>query len=695
MVWHENLGGATFSAAQTIHDSTDTPISITLIDMDNDNDNDLIILYDYNLVICYFENLGNGSYGNRQYIEYNSSQTAIEVFDMDDDGDKDLIYGQGMPANVDQLLWRENLGNGTFSQEMIVYDNWQGNRPSAICGADVDDDGDLDLLMGSWYDDVIGWHENYFYYNTQISGRLFVDQNQNLVYDSSDFFIPQLGVVSTPQSDFAFTYADGKYFMNFSDTAGTYLIEPQQLQYWSVITSPTDTTITLNSGTPVIDSLNFGFYPDTIITVLNPELVGAFSSCNTIVNYWLNVQNTGTTIPSGVIHLQLDDSLTFIASNVPADSVQGNNYFWSYDSLYYFTDTLINVQVLMPDFNSMGDTLSSMLEVYEDSLGTLLLNNTDTLDQTLVCAYDPNDKIADPYGIDSLGYILLSTDKLEYTIRFQNTGTDTAQNVVIKDILDPNLVWNSLTYLASSHDVTISADQYGEVTFNFANIMLPDSNVNEIASHGFVKYRIEIVPGTPNNTSIYNTAEIYFDPNPPVITNTKINTLMDCDFIVAINLSEALQDTLCSVSPPMPVPDASPIGGVYYGTGVSGYQFYPANADIGPNTIYYQYDNTDCCSWTDSVTITVLDCASLFDHDDLGFSVYPNPTDGTVYIEFPEINKGLYMRQLDLSGRIIKEEKFAGESNTHAFEVIGTSGIYLLEVRSSKGSVALVRVVKE
>ena len=50
--------------------------------------------------------------------------------------------------------------------------------------------------------------------------------------------------------------------------------------------------------------------------------------------------------------------------------------------------------------------------------------------------------------------------------------------------------------------------------------MLPDSNTNEQASHGFIKFRVEQVPNLNNNTLIQNNAGIYFDHNAPIITNT-------------------------------------------------------------------------------------------------------------------------------------------------------------------------------
>ena len=165
---------------------------------------------------------------------------------------------------------------------------------------------------------------------------------------------------------------------------------------------------TISVLTPIQDSLDFGFYPDTILTSLVADLTGAFPRCNDTINYWASVNNEGTTLPSGTIHLQLDDSVTYISAVTPPDSIIGQHIYWHYDSLFFFSSEMINIHVQMPDFMSMGDTLISYLTVNElDSLGsgTTIYTNTDTLQQVLVCAYDHHDKEVTPKVYDVEGTI--------------------------------------------------------------------------------------------------------------------------------------------------------------------------------------------------------------------------------------------------------------------------------------------------
>ncbi len=139
-------------------------------------------------------------------------------------------------------------------------------------------------------------------------------------------------------------------------------------------------------------------------------------------------------------------------------------------------------------------------------------------------SYDPNDKQGIPFGVLAEHFIPLQ-QPIEYMIRFQNTGTDTAFTVIIRDTLDAALDPTTIRALGSSHPYSFNLSGEGVVQFVFTNIMLPDSNINEAASHGYVKFVIEPKPGATDGVVIKNSAAIYFDFNEPVITNTTWHTL--------------------------------------------------------------------------------------------------------------------------------------------------------------------------
>lgn len=149
-------------------------------------------------------------------------------------------------------------------------------------------------------------------------------------------------------------------------------------------------------------------------------------------------------------------------------------------------------------------------------------------------SYDPNDKTGYPLGVGSTHDILPNQD-LEYVIRFQNTGTDTAFTVTIRDTLSTDFDIFSIQSGVSSHGYSFKMYGPRVLEWTFNNIMLPDSNVNEPNSHGFVKFKVKQAPGLPNGAVLQNSAAIYFDYNEPIITNTSWHTIHENIFTINID----------------------------------------------------------------------------------------------------------------------------------------------------------------
>ncbi|MEO0404414.1 MAG: T9SS type A sorting domain-containing protein, partial [Bacteroidota bacterium] len=145
-------------------------------------------------------------------------------------------------------------------------------------------------------------------------------------------------------------------------------------------------------------------------------------------------------------------------------------------------------------------------------------------------------KQAFPMGYAEPHYILPETE-IEYLVRFQNTGNAPATTVTIRDTLDANLDLETFHLRSNSHDVQATLDpETREVVFLFENIMLPDSTANEPESHGYVSYEVTPLEGLAPESSIENTAYIFFDNNPPIVTNTTWHTIYECVSGQALNL---------------------------------------------------------------------------------------------------------------------------------------------------------------
>jgi hypothetical protein len=148
-----------------------------------------------------------------------------------------------------------------------------------------------------------------------------------------------------------------------------------------------------------------------------------------------------------------------------------------------------------------------------------------TLCKQSIGSYDPNDKQGFPSGVGAKHFIEPGTS-LDYLIRFQNTGTDTAFTVVVRDEIDAKLLdMSTLNVLEASHPFKLEVKNRNQLAFIFDNILLLDSFKNEPLSHGYIRFSISPQKDIALGAEIKNQAAIYFDFNKPVITNTTLHTI--------------------------------------------------------------------------------------------------------------------------------------------------------------------------
>ncbi|ANQ49483.1 T9SS type A sorting domain-containing protein [Flammeovirga sp. MY04] len=173
--------------------------------------------------------------------------------------------------------------------------------------------------------------------------------------------------------------------------------------------------------------------------------------------------------------------------------------------------------------DAFGEEVEMIAEVEIDGIeDDNAENNTESVEFIVTGSYDPNDKQAR----DSITTEEVEAGiPLDYLIRFQNTGTDTAFNVYILDTLSDNLDLETFEVLSVSHDFEAVWYDSNVVVFTFENILLPDSIVDEPNSHGYINYQVSPKTTLVEGDSIQNTAYIYFDFNKPIVTNT-VTTLV-------------------------------------------------------------------------------------------------------------------------------------------------------------------------
>jgi uncharacterized repeat protein (TIGR01451 family) len=214
-----------------------------------------------------------------------------------------------------------------------------------------------------------------------------------------------------------------------------------------------------------------------------------------------------------------------------------------------YTYTIANFGVInnATDFNLLfttdttaqsGDQICVHVEVTPISGDYNPLNNIKDFCYSVVNSYDPNYKEVYPTDVEPL-----FQDWLTYTIHFQNLGTATAINIRLLDTLDSNLDAETFEVINYSHYNTVTLMD-GILDFRFPNIQLPDSASNPSGSQGFVQYRIKPKANLMAGTQIENTAHIYFDFNPAVVTNTTAN-----NFITTVGNATLKQATNLKIYP--------------------------------------------------------------------------------------------------------------------------------------------------
>ena len=203
-------------------------------------------------------------------------------------------------------------------------------------------------------------------------------------------------------------------------------------------------------------------------------------------------------------------------------SVNGNTYTWTINNLSNTDAPHIYLVLHSADsLLAVGDTVHNSVSISPTSGDWDITNNTFAMVDSVKTSIDPNAKVVNPAGSFAAG------QTLTYTIQFENTGNDTAYNIHLLDTLSENVNASSFKIVSSSHPVTYQMIKNGNqkvLRFDFANIKLPDAS-DPGYNKGYVTYQIKAQDNLTKGTVINNTADIYFDANPPVTTNTTYNII--------------------------------------------------------------------------------------------------------------------------------------------------------------------------
>lgn len=373
-----------------------------------------------------------------------------------------------------------------------------------------------------------------------IEGDVYVDADADCVHDSGENGVENIMIHC---SGFGYTFTDASGHYSFQVPTGTYTISEQVNQYYPL--SPcqsnnnTVSVVAASGCNTVVDFANdVNVLHDLKIVTINstfPPIPGN--------NYQqtLIVRNEGTVTESGIqLGYEHDGQLNFVNATSPgfvqlnpgahpnAYSIQSG-----FPSLNPNAIHVMQVNYTTPTSIPLGtaidvyDTVANMAPIATNwLLDNTPWNNVNTYENVVIGSYDPNYKEVTPRGTGATGLVPMETKEFDYTIHFQNEGTYFAQNIVVTDQLDADLDWTTFKPGYSEYEYTTTMSETGLVTFTFANIHLPWKEMyGDALSSSLVHYSIERKATNPVGTQFTNTANIYFDYNAPITTNTTINTL--------------------------------------------------------------------------------------------------------------------------------------------------------------------------
>jgi Secretion system C-terminal sorting domain len=354
-----------------------------------------------------------------------------------------------------------------------------------------------------------------------LKGDNILDTNTNGC-DTNDALFPNLKYNIRKDTTIATYIGNTSGHYNISLTEGVHTIKPvlENPNYYTV--SPDSIQITFPNSNSDTLTQNFCIVPNGVHRDLEAIILPTTAARPGFdANYSIVYKNKGTTLESDSLMLRFpDDIMDFVSANFAPSSIRHDTLVWYFQHLQPFEIRTISLTLNLnspmetPPVNG-GDTIRLQTFILPFTGDETPIDNRFSLRQTVVNAFDPNDKTC------LEGEQILPTqvgDYLHYLIRFENTGSFAAQNIVVKDTIDIlKFDIKTLEMTTASHDCRVRILNNRQVEFIFEHINLPFTAPQK---HGFVAFKIKTKPNITVGNTFQNKADIFFDYNFPITTNT-------------------------------------------------------------------------------------------------------------------------------------------------------------------------------
>ncbi|MBL7885423.1 MAG: T9SS type A sorting domain-containing protein [Flavobacterium sp.] len=355
----------------------------------------------------------------------------------------------------------------------------------------------------------------------------FLDSNNNGSQDNGEPNFP-LGQfhyeVNNSGTVHNITAPSGNYNIYDTNPANSYdisySINPAYTSMYNVTTSSyNDLNVVIGAGMitynfPVTVVQPYNDLAVTVVPISAPR--PGFTYTNRIVYTNLGNQNIAT----GTVTFTKDSAVSIVSISQAGTTASATGFTYNFSNLNPFEVRTIDVVMQVPPVPTVnaGDYLTSAATITPLSGDVVLENNVSSVSQMVINAYDPNDK-SEAHGDKILHSSFSTNDYLYYTIRFENTGNASAINVRVEDVLDAQLDESTVQMVSASHSYVL--DRVGShLIWKFDNIQLPVSVANSSVGKGYITFKVKPNANFAIGDIIPNTAAIYFDFNPAIVTNT-------------------------------------------------------------------------------------------------------------------------------------------------------------------------------
>jgi hypothetical protein len=353
--------------------------------------------------------------------------------------------------------------------------------------------------------------------------------------DATDIIFPNIKLAFTNGTVSGNYVGDHSGSYQYDVQAGTHTLTPvlENPNYYTI--SPLSVSVTFPStASPLLQDFCVtpnGSHPDLEITILPLSVARPGFDAQ----YLLTYKNKGNQMLSGTVNFLFNDAVLDVVQTLPGFTAQSANQLsWDFSNLNIGESRSIRITLNLNSPMETPPLIGQDVLVYEVVVASPGLDETPEdnsahLHQTVLNSFDPNDKTClegTTIAPEMVG------KEVHYMIRFENTGTFAAENIVVKDMIDTaKFDITSLIPIDGSHPFVTKISNTNKVEFIFENINLPFGDAN---NDGYVAFKIKTKPTLVVGNSFSNTASIYFDYNFPIVTNTATTTvalLANVDFV--------------------------------------------------------------------------------------------------------------------------------------------------------------------